>query len=93
MNRPLLLQVDSKREVGAREYANDKNYAVLAVMDEVSQAHNGAPLASIALAWLRVQPTVSVPIASARTVAQLNEIIEIVELTADEITVLNSVSA
>ena len=91
--RPGVTEVDSKREVGAREYATDKNYAVIAVMDEVSHAHNGAPLAAIALAWLRAQPTVSVPIASARTVAQLNEIIEIVDLTADEITVLNSVSA
>ena len=91
--RPGVTEVDSKREVGAREYATDKNYAVLAVMDEVSQAHNGAPLASIALAWLRAQPTVSVPIASARTVSQLNEIIQIVELTAEEITVLNRVSA
>ena len=91
--RPDVSEVDSKREVGAREYATDKNYAVLAIMDEVSQAHNGAPLASIALAWLRAQPTVSAPIASARTVAQLNEIIQIVELTDDEITVLNSVSA
>ena len=91
--RPGVTEVDSKREVGAREYATDKNYEVIDVMDEVSQAHNGAPLAAIALAWLRAQPTVSVPIASARTVSQLNEIIEIVELTADEITLLNSVSA
>ena len=91
--RPGVIEVDSKREVGAREYATEKNYEVIDVMDEVSQAHNGAPLAAIALAWLRAQPTVSVPIASARTVSQLNEIIEIVELTADEITLLNSVSA
>ena len=91
--RPGVIEVDSKREVGAREYATEKNYEVIDVMDEVSQAHNGAPLAAIALAWLRAQPTVSVPIASARTVAQLNEIIQIVELTEDEITVLNSVSA
>jgi aryl-alcohol dehydrogenase-like predicted oxidoreductase len=91
--RPGVTEVDSKREVGAREYATDKGYEVVAAMDEISKAHNGAPLAAIALAWLRAQPTVSVPIASARTVAQLNEIIQIIELTDGEITLLNTVSA
>jgi aryl-alcohol dehydrogenase-like predicted oxidoreductase len=36
---------------------------------------------------------VSAPIASARTVPQLEEIIQVVELTADEVSVLNSLSA
>ena len=85
-------EVDSKRAAGAREYANDKNFAVLAVMDEVAKAHN-ASLAAIALAWLRAQPTVSVPIASARTVEQVYEIIQIVDLTADEVEKLNAASA
>jgi len=84
-------EVDSKRAAGAREYANDKNFAVLAVMDEVAKAHN-ASLAAIALAWLRAQPTVSVPIASARTVEQVHEIIQIVDLTADEVAKLNAIS-
>ena len=90
--RPGVTDVDSKREVGAREYATEKGYEVIAVMDEISKAHNGAPLSAIALAWLRAQPTVSVPIASARTVAQLNEIIQIVDLSITEIEHLNSIS-
>ena len=90
--RPGIIQVDSKREVGAREYATEKGYAVIAAMDEISNAHNGAPLSAIALAWLRAQPTVSVPIASARTVAQLNEIIQIIDLSITEIEHLNSIS-
>ena len=85
-------EVDSKRAAGAREYANDKNFAVLAAIDEIAKAHN-ASLAAIALAWLRAQPTVSAPIASARTVEQVHEIIEIVDLTADEVEKLNTVSA
>jgi aryl-alcohol dehydrogenase-like predicted oxidoreductase len=85
-------EVDSKRAAGAREYANDKNFAVLAAMDEIAKTHN-ASLAAIALAWLRAQPTVSAPIASARTVEQVHEIIQIVDLTADEIEKLNTVSA
>ena len=91
--RPGITEVDSKRAAGAREYATDKGYAVIAAMDKISEAHNGAPLGAIALAWLRAQPTVSVPIASARTVTQLNEIIQIVELADDEISLLDSVSA
>jgi aryl-alcohol dehydrogenase-like predicted oxidoreductase len=62
-------------------------------MDEVSAAHNGAPLSAIALAWLRAQPSVSVPIASARTVPQLAEIVQVVELTESEVSTLNTLSA
>ena len=91
--RPGITEVDSKRAAGAREYANDKNYAVLAIMDEISTAHNHAPLAAIALAWLRAQPTVSAPIASARTVNQLNEIIQIIDLSTAEVEQLNAISA
>ena len=91
--RPGITEVDSKRAARAREYENDKNYAVLAAMDEISTAHNNAPLAAIALAWLRAQPTVSAPIASARTVEQLNEIIQIIDLSTSEVEQLNAISA
>lgn len=90
--RPGTTEVDSKRAAGAREYANDKNYALLAAMDEISVAHNNAPLAAIALAWLRAQPTVSAPIASARTVQQLDEIIQIIDLSTAEVEQLNVIS-
>jgi len=91
--RPGVTEVDSKRAAGAQEHANDKNYAVLAAMDEISAAHNNAPLSAIALAWLRAQPTVSAPISSARTVAQLEEIVQVIHLTADEVEKLNTLSA
>ena len=90
--RPGVTEVDSKRAAGAREHANDKNYAVLAAMDEISAAHNNAPLSAIALAWLRSQPTVSAPISSARTVAQLEEIVQVIHLTAEEVEKLNTLS-
>jgi aryl-alcohol dehydrogenase-like predicted oxidoreductase len=90
--RPGVTEVDSKRAAGAREYATDKGYAVLTAMDEVSAAHNGAPLSAIALAWLRSRPSVSVPIASARTVPQLEEIVQVIELTPAEVEKLNAVS-
>jgi aryl-alcohol dehydrogenase-like predicted oxidoreductase len=90
--RPGVTEVDSKRAAGAREYATDKNYAVLTVMDEVAKNHN-VSLSAIALAWLRAQPTVSVPIASARTVEQVEEIVQVVELGVEEVEKLNGVSA
>jgi aryl-alcohol dehydrogenase-like predicted oxidoreductase len=89
--RPGVTEVDSKRPA-ALVYTTDKNYAVLTAMDEIAQSHN-APLGAIALGWLRAQPTVSAPIASARTVAQLEEIIQVVELTPDEVLRLNTISA
>jgi aryl-alcohol dehydrogenase-like predicted oxidoreductase len=90
--RPGVTEVDSKRAAGAREYANDKNYAVLTTMDEVATNHN-VSLSAVALAWLRAQPTVSVPIASARTVEQVSEIVQVVELSVEEVEKLNGVSA
>ena len=89
--RPGVTEVDSMRPA-ALVYTTDKNYAVLSAMDEIAQAHN-APLGAIALGWLRAQPTVSAPIASARTVAQLEEIIQVVELTPEEVLRLNAISA
>ena len=90
--RPGVTGIDSKREAGAREYATEKGYRVVAAMDEISAAHNNAPLSAIALGWLRANPTVSVPIASAHTVAQLEEIVQIIELSAAEVELLNVIS-
>ena len=90
--RPGVTEVDSKRAAGAREYANDKNYEVLTAMDEVAKNHN-VSLSAVALAWLRAQPSVSVPIASARTVEQVEEIIQVVELSVEEVEKLNAISA
>ena len=89
--RPGITEVDSKRAAGAREYATEKNFAVLNAMDEIAKTHN-VSLSAIALAWLRTQPTVSVPIASARTVEQLNELMQVVELSDNEVEILNAIS-
>ena len=42
-------------------------------LDKVSAAH-GATLAQVALAWLMARPSVTAPIASATSVAQMNDI-------------------
>ncbi len=60
-------------------YFEGKGAAVLAAMDKVA-AETGATLAQIALAWLRSQPSITAPIASATSVAQLEELLGSMEL-------------
>ena len=86
------VSVDSPRADSVGEYQTDKGWAVVAALDEIAQSHNTS-VSAIALAWLRANPQVSTPIASARTVQQLNEIIQVVKLSSEEVAQLNSVSA
>jgi aryl-alcohol dehydrogenase-like predicted oxidoreductase len=84
--------VESVRAEGVKEFATPKGYATLAVMDQIALDHN-CSVSAVSLAWLRSNPQLSTPIASARTVEQLEEIVQIIELTADEVASLNTVSA
>jgi aryl-alcohol dehydrogenase-like predicted oxidoreductase len=78
--RPDSPEVDSPRAAAAREYLDYRGLAVLAALDEVADAH-GVPVAAVALAWLAAQPTVAAPIASARTPAQLADLLPVLDLT------------
>jgi aryl-alcohol dehydrogenase-like predicted oxidoreductase len=82
--------VDSPRAARASSYLDGNGERVLAALDEVAQAH-GVSVATVALAWLRVQPTVAAPIASARTPEQLTDLIASVtlELSDAEVTALS----
>jgi aryl-alcohol dehydrogenase-like predicted oxidoreductase len=71
--------VDSPRAEGAAKYLDGHGTAVLAALDEVAAAHDSEP-AAVALAWLRLQPTVLAPVASARDTAQLRPLLASVEL-------------
>jgi aryl-alcohol dehydrogenase-like predicted oxidoreductase len=84
--------VDSIRAGGVTDYQTDRGWAVVDALTEIARAHNSTPSA-IALGWLRANPAVSIPIASARTIEQLNEIIEIVHLSEVEVKILNRASA
>ncbi|CAN5518575.1 aldo/keto reductase [soil metagenome] len=86
--------VDSPRAGGAAKYLDDRGRKVLAVLDEVAAAHS-VSVGSVALAWLRAQPTVVAPIASARTVDQVPDLLTsaTLELTAAEIQSLTDASA
>jgi aryl-alcohol dehydrogenase-like predicted oxidoreductase len=85
--RPGGEQVDSPRAPRAGEYLQRGGEAVLQTLDEVSAAHGGVPIAAVALAWLAAQPAVVAPIASARSVEQLESLLPMarLELSDDEL--------
>jgi aryl-alcohol dehydrogenase-like predicted oxidoreductase len=67
-------------------YLNERGLAVLAALDAVA-AETGATQGQVALAWLAAQPGVTAPIASARTLDQLEELLGVLtlELSADQV--------
>ncbi len=86
--------VDSPRADGARAYLDKHGTAVLAALDEVAATH-GTTVAAVALAWLRAQPRIVAPIASARTTEQLEQILPAatLELAGSELDVLSASTA
>jgi aryl-alcohol dehydrogenase (NADP+) len=81
------VSIDSPRAGSAAKYLEDRRADVLlSVLEEIAAAHT-TPIASVAIAWLRAQPTVVAPIASARNAEQLDEILPgaSLELTDDEL--------
>jgi len=72
--------VESARAGGAGRYLEDPRApAVLAALDEIAAAHDTS-VAAVALAWLLAQPGIVAPIASARTPAQLAELLPCADL-------------
>jgi aryl-alcohol dehydrogenase-like predicted oxidoreductase len=90
--RPGGEEIDSPRAEGAAAYLDERGERMLAALDEIAAAHQVAP-AAVALAWLREQPTVLAPIASARNTDQLAPLLASVELqlTADELARLTAI--
>lgn len=84
----------SPRGARAKPYMEGKGPAVLAVMDRIA-VETGASLSQIALAWVATQPGVTAPIASATSVAQLDEIMasEDLVLTGGQLAALTEAGA
>ncbi|MCL2424099.1 MAG: aldo/keto reductase [Micrococcales bacterium] len=78
--------VTSERAAKVAAYLNPRGDRVLGALDEVA-ASRGVEVATIALAWLRVQPTVVAPIASASRPEQLPALLAstTLDLTEDEL--------
>lgn len=92
--RPDSAAPDTPRAEGAAGYLDSRGRAVLAGLDEIAAGH-GVPVPAVALAWLAAQPTVTAPIASARSVDQLAGLLPALtlELTHDELRLLSHLSA
>ncbi len=72
----------SVRGRGIGKYLDEKGKRILNALDEVSAKYQASP-ASIALAWLMNRPAVVAPIASATSVAQLQDLLKAVEIKLD----------
>jgi aryl-alcohol dehydrogenase-like predicted oxidoreductase len=61
---------------------------MLEKLDQIAKDKN-CSVAAVSLAWLRAQPTVAAPIASATKLEQIKEIMPVVELSHDELQALS----
>jgi aryl-alcohol dehydrogenase-like predicted oxidoreductase len=82
-------EVDSARAQGvSNNYANAENFALLKRVEEVATRHEVSNTA-VALEWLRNQPGVTVPIASGRTIEQLDALMQQVSLSPADVAYLS----
>lgn len=86
------VKVESVRAQSVSEYFTPTGWRVLDTLSNIASRYQ-VSIAAIALAWLRANPAVSTPIASATNPKQLGEIMQIVELSEQDITDLNHASA
>ena len=83
------VEVDSVRAGDMPDYKNDRGWAILNAITEIAKQESTS-IAAVALGWLRAQPGVVTPIASARTIEQLAEILLVVELSAEQVAQVNA---
>jgi len=87
--------IDSPRAAGAGAYLETpRGTRVLTALDNIAKSRNTDP-ATVALAWLLSQPTITAPIASARTADQLPPLLAVADLTLtpEDVTHLTEASA
>jgi aryl-alcohol dehydrogenase-like predicted oxidoreductase len=84
------VRVESVRATGvANSYASDRGWKMLEKLDQIAREKN-CSVAAVSLAWLRAQPTVATPIASATKIEQIKEIMSIIELSSQELQTLTN---
>ena len=67
-------EVASARAEGVKQLVGEKGWRVLEPLDEIAAAHR-TTVSAVALAWTAAQKGVAVPLASARTRAQLADLL------------------
>lgn len=84
----------SQRGGGIKSFLNDRGLTILDALDQVS-SNVGSQPASVAIAWLIARPSITAPIASVTSIEQLKDLENAakLELTADDISVLDNASA
>ena len=84
------VNIESVRATGVtNSYANERGWKKLEKLDQIAQELSTS-VAAVALAWLRQQKTVSVPIASATKLEQIKELMPVLELGESELQALTS---
>ena len=88
------LSKSAARSGAVQKFLNKRGLGVLDAIDKVAKAHRATP-AQVSLAWLIARPSITAPIASATSVAQLKELLGGVELqlSGEEIAALDRASA
>ncbi|HJW30133.1 MAG TPA: aldo/keto reductase, partial [Saprospiraceae bacterium] len=71
-----------------------RGFRILKALDQVAAHYHSTP-ASVSLAWLIARPSITAPIASATSLAQLKDLIEATKLQLDHFSmdILNKASA
>ena len=84
----------SPRGGGIKRYLNERGTRILEALDQVARQKQSTP-ARVALAWAMARPSITSAIASASTVAQLEDLIAATQLQLDaaDIETLNRASA
>jgi aryl-alcohol dehydrogenase-like predicted oxidoreductase len=84
----------SPRGPSMKNYLNERGLRILKALDDIS-ARLGAKPAQVALAWLIARPSITAPIASATSMAQLEDLLAGVRLKLDRdaIKLLDTASA
>jgi aryl-alcohol dehydrogenase (NADP+) len=83
------VKVDSVRAAGVETYQNERGWSIIDRLEQIAKTKS-TTISAVALAWLRAQPSVVAPIASARTLDQLEEITPIVGLSDYELAELSA---
>ncbi|MFV8225963.1 aldo/keto reductase [Christiangramia aquimixticola] len=83
----------NERERFLKNYATEKSFKILKVLEEVAHNHNISQ-AGAALAWILKKPGITAPIASATKLSHLQSFREAIEvkLTSEEMNLLDKVS-
>ena len=76
-------EVASARAEGVKQLVGEKSWRVLEPLDAIAAAHR-TTVSAVALAWTAAQQGVAVPLASARTRAQLADLLPFVDLVLSD---------